>query len=171
MHQNYALLGTSLVVQWLRLCVPNAGKRVTARKARGPQVEEIGCKCQMFFFFSLLAGKNNPQVSDFFPPFLYKIKRRFILQFCVAVTIPGSTWTWLFSNLDLTNAFFLWKCFSYTMVMKLCICLETCLSSRFMSVILWPRMTHLVPMLSQDACCGWGAWCHSLRVKTFPFSN
>ena len=30
-----------------------------------------------------------------------------------------------------------------------------------MSIVLWPWMTHLVPMLSQNACCGWGAWCHS----------
>ena len=34
------------------------------------------------------------------------------------------------------------------------ICLETCLSSRFMSIILWPSTTHLVPMLSQNTCCG-----------------
>ena len=30
-----------------------------------------------------------------------------------------------------------------------------------MSIVLWPRMTHLVPMLSQNACCGWGAWYNS----------
>ena len=53
------------------------------------------------------------------------------------------------------------------MLMKLCICLETCLSSRFMSIVLWPGMTHLMPMLSQNACCGWGAWCHSLSFDTF----
>ena len=32
-------------------------------------------------------------------------------------------------------------------------------------------MTHFVPMLSQNACCGWGAWCHSLSFETFSFSN
>ena len=53
------------------------------------------------------------------------------------------------------------------MLMKLYICLETCLSSRFMSIVLWPGMTHLMPMLSQNACCGWGAWCHSLSFETF----
>ena len=47
------------------------------------------------------------------------------------------------------------------MLMKLCICWEICLSSRFTSIVLWPRMTHPVPMLSQNACCGWGAWCNS----------
>ena len=47
------------------------------------------------------------------------------------------------------------------MLMRLPICLATCLSSKFMSIILWPGMTHLVPVLSQNACCGWGAWCHS----------
>ena len=25
----------------------------------------------------------------------------------------------------------------------------------------WSELPHLVPMLSQNACCGWGAWCHS----------
>ena len=34
-------------------------------------------------------------------------------------------------------------------------------SLRFMSIVLWPGMTHMVPMLSQNACCGWGVWCHS----------
>ena len=51
-----------------------------------------------------------------------------------------------------------------------CIRLENCLSSRFMSVILWHWTTHLVPMLSQNAYCGWGAWCQSLSFGT-PFSN
>ena len=44
--------------------------------------------------------------------------------------------------------------------MKLYIYLETCLSTRFMSIVLWPGMTHLMPKLSQNACCGWGGWCH-----------
>ena len=46
-------------------------------------------------------------------------------------------------------------------VSELCICLGICLSSRFMSVVLWPRMTQLLPMLSQNACCEWGVWCNS----------
>ena len=46
-------------------------------------------------------------------------------------------------------------------VNELCICLEICLSSRFMSIVLWPRMTQLLPMLSQNACCEWGVWCTS----------
>ena len=29
--------------------------------------------------------------------------------------------------------------------MKLCICFEICLYSRFMSIVLWPEMTPLVP--------------------------
>ena len=40
--------------------------------------------------------------------------------------------------------------------MKLCIHLETCLFSRFMSVISCPEMTHVVPMLCQNACLGEG---------------
>ena len=35
-------------------------------------------------------------------------------------------------------------------VNKTCICSEICLSSRFRSIVLWPGMTHLVPMLSQN---------------------
>ena len=61
--------------------------------------------------------------------------------------------------------------FSYTMLMTQCLYLETCLSSRLLSIVLWLRMTHQVPMLSQNACCGWGAWCQSLSFGTSPFSN
>jgi len=66
--------------------------------------------------------------------------------------------------------FYLCKC-SQAMLMRLCLCLETCLTSRFMSIILWSGTTHLVPMLSQNACCGWGAWCQSLSFETSPYSN
>ena len=57
-------------------------------------------------------------------------------------------------------------CFTHANILlsyvnELCICLKICLSSRFMSIVLWPRMTHPAPMLSQNACCGWGAWCNS----------
>ena len=59
--------------------------------------------------------------------------------------------------------------FSWAMLMKLCICLEICLSSRFMSVVLWPGMTHLVSRLSQNACSRRRAWCHS-QLWDFFFS-
>ena len=48
------------------------------------------------------------------------------------------------------------------------ICMVICLSTRFKSIILrlgW--LTCLVPRLSQNTSCGWGAWCHSLSFKTF----
>ena len=61
-------------------------ERVTGRKARGLQMEEIACKCQTFL--SLLSGRRK-QSSDIFPS-LYKFKRRFLLKFCVAMT-PGFT--------------------------------------------------------------------------------
>jgi len=51
------------------------GERVTGRKARGLQTEEIGCKCQTFL--SLLSGRRK-QTSDIFFPSLYKFKRRFV---------------------------------------------------------------------------------------------
>ena len=48
-------------------------ERVIVRKARDPPAEETDCKCQVFS-----------------SPSLYKIKRWFLLKFCV-VTIPVST--------------------------------------------------------------------------------
>ena len=42
-----------------------------------------------------------------------------------------------------------------------------CVSTRFKSIVLCPGMTLLVPRLSQNTSCGWGAWCHSLIFETF----
>ena len=68
-------------------------ERVTGREVRGLQTEETGCKSQTFFYLSLKWQEETKLcVSDFFPP-LYKIKRRFLLKFCVAMTTPGSTRT------------------------------------------------------------------------------
>ena len=47
------------------------------------------------------------------------------------------------------------------MLIKLCICLGICLSSRLMSIVLWPEMTPLLQILSQNACGRRGAWCNS----------
>ena len=41
-------------------------ERVTGRKARGLQMEEIGCKCQTFFL-SLLSGRRKQISVKFFP--------------------------------------------------------------------------------------------------------
>ena len=43
-------------------------ERVTGRKARGLQMDEIGCKCQTFF--SLLRDRRK-QTSDIFFPLLH----------------------------------------------------------------------------------------------------
>ena len=64
------------------------GERVTGRKARGLQREEIGCKCQTFL--SLLSGRRKHTSNIFFPS-LYKFKRRFLLKYCVAIMTPGFT--------------------------------------------------------------------------------
>ena len=64
-----------------------ANESVTGRKARGLQMEEIGCKCQTFL--SLLSGRRK-QTGDIFFPSLYKFKRKFLLKCCVAMT-PGFT--------------------------------------------------------------------------------
>jgi len=34
-------------------------ERVTGRKARGAQMEEIGCKCKMFFLSQVVGGNNS----------------------------------------------------------------------------------------------------------------
>ena len=50
-------------------------------------MEEIGCKCQtVLISLSQVAGGNKVLVLLFFPPSLYKFKRRFLLKFYVAVT-------------------------------------------------------------------------------------
>ena len=67
-------------------------ERVTGRKARGPQAKEIDYKCQTFFL-SKAAGGNKLKWQTFLFPSLYKIKRRFLLKFCVVMTTPGSIWT------------------------------------------------------------------------------
>ena len=52
--------------------------------------------------------------------------------------------------------------------MKLCLFLEICLSSRFMSIVLCPEMTLLAPFyLKMDVV---GAWCSSLSLEVFLLS-
>ena len=67
------------------------------------------------------------------------------------------------TNKDSTNLF-------YSDIALLIYVNETCLSSRFMSIVLWPRTTHLVPMLSQNACVGEGPGA-TLSLETSPFYN
>ena len=62
-------------------------ERVTGRKARGLQMEEIACKCQTFL--SLLSGRRTQTSNFFFFPSLYKFKGRFLLKYCVAIMTPG----------------------------------------------------------------------------------
>ena len=60
-------------------------ERVTGRKARGLQMEEIsdirGCKCQTFFISPLNGRRKQTTIRflvRFFFPSPYKIKRRFL---------------------------------------------------------------------------------------------
>jgi len=62
---------------------------LTGRKARGLQMEEIGFKCQIFFFYLSLKWQEETKLD--FPPSLYKFKKTFLLKFCVAMMTPGST--------------------------------------------------------------------------------
>ena len=56
-------------------------ERVTGRKGRGFQKEEIGCKCQIFFL-SLLSGRRKQTSVIFFSPSLYKFKEVFLKILC-----------------------------------------------------------------------------------------
>ena len=60
-------------------------ERVTGRKARGLQMEEIGCKCQTFF--SLLSSRRK-QASNIFFPSLYKSKKTFLNQDWRCLGVP-----------------------------------------------------------------------------------
>ena len=53
-------------------CLLRLIERVTGRKARGPQMEEIGCKCQTFFL-SLLSGRRKQTSNIYFFPFSMQI--------------------------------------------------------------------------------------------------
>ena len=53
------------------------GERVTGRKARGLQREEIGCKCQTFFYLSLKQQEEANYKFEFFPLLYANLKRGF----------------------------------------------------------------------------------------------
>ena len=58
----------------------NPSERVTGRKARGLQTEEIGCKCQTFFI-SPLSGRRKQTTSVRFFFFLHtKLKAGFSME-------------------------------------------------------------------------------------------
>ena len=65
-------------------------ERVIGRKGRGLQTEETGCKSDIFNLFLKLQEETNYKSQTFLPS-PYKIKSRFLLKFCVAMTTPGST--------------------------------------------------------------------------------
>ena len=48
------------------------------------------------------------------------------------------------------------------------ICMVLCPSLRFKLILLWPKMNHLEPRLSQNTSYGWGAWCRS-KFWDIPF--
>ena len=47
------------------------------------------------------------------------------------------------------------------------ICMVLCLSSRFNLILLWPKIHHLEPRLSQNTPYWWGAWFHSVLRHSF----
>ena len=95
--------------------VGSVTERVTGKKARGLQREEMGCKCQTVVICHFRGRRK--QAVIFFPLLDTNLKRGFPLQFCVAIMTPGSTWTSLFSYFVLTKAFFLWKGLPWAMWM------------------------------------------------------
>ena len=63
-------------------------ERVTGRKPRDLQTEEIGCKCQTLVIS--LKGQKEANYRYFFPS-LYKFQRRLLLKYCIAIITPGFT--------------------------------------------------------------------------------
>ena len=57
-------------------------------QARGLQMEEIACKCQIFL--SLLSSRRKQTSGNFFPS-LYKFKRKFLLKYCISIMTPSFT--------------------------------------------------------------------------------
>ena len=66
--------------------------------------------------------------------------------------------------------FFLWKCFSYTMLMKLCICFGICLSSKWFCLRLTFLLSNLGLIIAQQTSIpiscfmvgGWHTLCHPI---------
>ena len=54
--------------------------------------------------------------------------------------------------------------------MKLCICFEICLYSRFTSIVLWPEMTPLVPFYLKMCVVGEGPGA-TLSLEVFLLSD
>ena len=110
-----------------------------------------------------VSGPQAPGGNDTTPGSLF-----FLFQSCVVMMKPGFPELNFISNLELTNAVFLTErsCLNY--VNELYVFLGICLSSRFRSIVFWPRMTQFVPMLSQNACCEWpGATLPVLKLFFF----
>ena len=59
-------------------------ERVTGRKTRGLQMEEIDCN--MSNIFMSLKQQEETNWRYFFPS-LYKFKRKFLLKYCVAINL------------------------------------------------------------------------------------
>ena len=68
-----------------------ASERVTGRKAGAPNGGNRLQVSDIFFFYLSLKQQEETTSVRFYSPSLYKIKRRFPLKFCVAMTAPGST--------------------------------------------------------------------------------
>ena len=99
-------------------------------------------------------SQTNLELSNAFFP-----KKMFVLSGVNILCISARLWLQvgspkrLRSDLNKT-ACFPPSLFSLSMLRKWYICLQYCLSSRFMSIKFWPGMTHLLPILSQ--CMSWG---------------
>ena len=119
----------------------------------------------------LLMCKNfadKPWVSNAFFP-----KKMFVLSDVNILCISARLWLQvgspkrLRSDLNKT-ACFPPSLFSLSMLRKWYICLQYCLSSRFMSISFWPRMTHLLPMWPQGMSWGRGLVPFPETVPFFP---
>ena len=88
------------VIDWEKIfakAIPD--RRVTGRKARGLQMEEIGCKCQTFFFISPLNSRRTQTLHGNF--FSYVMKLCIYFGICLPSKWLHLRLFFLFSNLGL----------------------------------------------------------------------
>ena len=88
-------------------CLVHGGERVTGRKTRGLQTEEVGCECQTFLIS--LSGRRR-QVLDLFPSPSRSKEASFKALCC-----HEDTWFHLnvtFLEPGANQRVFLWKCLS-----------------------------------------------------------
>ena len=121
----------------------------------------------------LIASVGRPEVPKRQEEIKLQVADIFFFFSLLILCCHGDTWfplNLILSQifLELTKAFFLMEMSSLSYVNERCICSKICLSSRFMSIVLLPGMTLLVPMLSQMSVGGEGPGATLSVLRCFP---